>query len=66
MDFGRYVQKKTSSAGKRHYIGPIEDPDAWADVVELFGTGSPKEIAQIVIGLARDVKAGKAEIVFRE
>jgi len=67
MDFGRYVEKKRVSAGaKKHYVGPIENPEDWAVIVEVFGTSSPKELGQILLGLAKDIKAGNAEIVFKD
>jgi len=67
MDFSRYVEKKVvSNEPKKHYIGPITDPEDWATIVEVFGTGSPKELGQIFSGLSKDLKAGKAEIVFKD
>ena len=67
MDFRRYVTKKVSTGEpKKHYIGPIENPEDWAVVTEVFGTSSPKELGQILIGLAKDLKAGKAQISFTD
>lgn len=67
MDFRRYVTKKVATGEpKKHYIGPIENPEDWAVIVEVFGTGSPKELGQILIGLAKDLKAGKAQISFSD
>ena len=65
MDFGRYVERKVrNTTAKRHYIGPIDDAEDWNAVVKAFETGSPKELSQIIVGLARDILAGKVEIVF--
>ena len=65
MDFGRYITKRVNlGQAKKHYIGPIEDPEDWAVIVEVFGTGSPKELGQILVGLSKDLKAGKAQITF--
>jgi len=59
----QYVKESAKQAGKVLRI-PIErDSPGYTEVVKFFGTSSPKEMAQILIGLATDVNAGRVKIV---
>jgi hypothetical protein len=67
MDFKRYVANSATKKGDapaKHYIGPFtHGSDDWNRICKLFGTSSPKELAQIVTGLVADLDSGTLRLV---
>jgi len=68
FDFASLVEKKTKTDAKpnTHYIGPyVHDSDEWKAIEKCFGTSSPRELAQIVAGIAAMKNAGTLTMVVK-
>jgi len=70
MDFRKYVAKPVDAkdSSKRSFIPLDKIPregqstSDFSEVAKWLGSSSPKEISQIIVGLARDFNAGKIKI----